>query len=349
MSKSGYNFISRWLHHAALQSKAIAEISFDIENAIIKKKGRSFSDNPVFISGLARSGTTILMRHLYETGHFKSLTYLDMPFVLMPNIWKKMSYRKAPAEYEERAHQDGIMIGFDSPEALEEVFWRVFCGKDYILEDRLQLHRVDDDILEKFKDYVKNILISSDTVTQTRYLSKNNNHVLRLDYLQKIMPGSHIIIPFREPLQHSNSLLNQHINFSKIQQKDSFLLDYMNWLGHFEFGLNQKSFFLDDDTIFREMGNYPKTDINFWLLNWQNYYRYVNDHCTKNTIFFNYDKFCRDPGLELSRLFEKLNIISPPIQPESFQPAVKTIKGFDEGLLEECNSIYKILEIKSDL
>src|ERR1039457_2965158 len=117
MSKSDYNFFSRFIHRVALQSKAIAEISFDIENAIIKKKNRSFTDNHVFISGLARSGTTILMRYLYETGHFKSLTYLDMPFVLMPTIWKRISYRKTSIEYKERAHQDGIMIGFDSPEA----------------------------------------------------------------------------------------------------------------------------------------------------------------------------------------------------------------------------------------
>jgi len=349
MSKSGYNFISRLLHHAALQSKAIAEISFDIENAIIKKKGRFFPGNHVFISGLARSGTTILMRYLYETGYFKSLTYLDMPFILMPNIWKQISYRKASLEYKERAHKDGIMIGFDSPEALEEVFWRVFCGKDYILQDRLQLHRVGDNILEKFRDYVNNILISSDTANQTRYLSKNNNHVLRLGYLQKIMPGSHIIMPFREPLQHSNSLLNQHIHFSKMQKEDKFSLDYMNWLGHFEFGLNQKSFFLGDGAIFREMGNYAKTDINFWLLNWKNYYQYVNQHHIANIIFFNYDKFCVDPASELSMLFNKLNVTSPPVQAEPFKPPVKIIKGFDKKLLEECGAIYKMLEIKSNL
>lgn len=349
MSKSGYNFISRLLHRAALQSKAIAEISFDIENVIIRKKGRYFPDNHVFISGLARSGTTILMRYLYETGHFKSLTYLDMPFVLMPNIWKRMSYRRTSVEYQERAHKDGIMVGFDSPEALEEVFWRVFCGKDYILEDRLQLHPVEDNVLAKFKDYVSNILISGDTADQLRYLSKNNNHVLRLDYLQKIMPRSYVIIPFREPLQHSNSLLNQHIHFSKMQQEDKFSLDYMNWLGHFEFGLNQKSFFLNDEETFREMGNYAKTDINFWLLNWKNYYRYVNEHYTENTIFFNHDRFCQDPALELSRLFNKLNITSPPVQAESFKPPVKIITAFNKNLLAECNAIYEMLEIKSNL
>ena len=65
MSKSGYNAISRVLHWIALQPKAIAEISFDIENTLVNKKDTTFSDNHIFISGLARSGTTILFQYLY--------------------------------------------------------------------------------------------------------------------------------------------------------------------------------------------------------------------------------------------------------------------------------------------
>jgi hypothetical protein len=346
MSKSGYNFIERLTHRLALQSKAVAEISFDIENAAIKGKEKTFPDNHVFISGLARSGTTILLEHLYNTGLFRSLTYRDMPFVLMPNTWKRISHQKEPINFKERAHNDGIMINTDSPEEFEEVFWRVFCGKDYILKDRLQLHMVDGDVLEKFKSYVRNILISMETENQTRYLSKNNNNVLRFNYLQKAFPASHIIIPFRDPLQQSVSLLNQHIHFSKIQQEDKFTLDYMSWLGHFEFGLNQKPFFLDDEETFREMRSYPKTNINFWLLNWKNYYQYVNQRHTTNTIFFNYDKFCNDPSSEIARLFERLNIPSSETHLGPFKPPAKTINGFDKNLLEACIPIYKKLESK---
>jgi len=349
MSKSGYNFIDRFIHRVALQSKAVAEVSFDIEQALTKGKGSSFSDGHVFISGLARSGTTILMQYLYETGQFRSLTYRDMPFVLMPGTWKKIANRTASVENKERAHLDHIMIGIDSPEAFEEVFWRVFCGKQYILKDRLQLHRVGDKVSEKFRDYVNNILLSRDSAEQTRYLSKNNNNVLRFDYLQKIFPGSYVIVPFRDPLQHAISLLNQQVHFSKIQQEDSFSLDYMNWLGHFEFGLNQKSFFLNDEQTFREMGAYPKTDINFWLLNWKNYYQYVRDHHTPNTIFFNYDKFCQSPAAELSGLFRKINVAAANIRFEPFDMQVKTIGGYNKNLLAECEVIYKQLEDRAGL
>jgi hypothetical protein len=38
MSNLEYNSISRFLHRVALQSKVIAEISFDLENSVVKKK-----------------------------------------------------------------------------------------------------------------------------------------------------------------------------------------------------------------------------------------------------------------------------------------------------------------------
>jgi hypothetical protein len=348
MAKSDYSATSRLLHRVALQSKSVAEMSFDIDSILVKEKKIVFSDKHIFISGLARSGTTMLMRYLYDTGFFRSLTYQDMPFVLMPNTWKQMSHKKPATGYKERAHKDGIMVGFDSPEAFEEVFWRVFCGGQYILKDRLKSHTVDNDVLAKFKTYLRNILLSGDRVNQTRYLSKNNNNVLRYQYLQQCLPESQIIVPFREPLQHAVSLLNQHKHFSKLQSNDKFSLDYMNWLGHFEFGLNQKSFYLNDDETFAEMARYDKMDLNFWLVNWKNYYKYVNDQYPENSVFFKYEKFCSDPVGVLTMLFSKLDISVPCSHPEPFNPSYKLVNNFDEALLEECSVIYKQLEIKFD-
>lgn len=348
MSKSDYNFTSRLLHRLALQYKAIAEISFDIENALVKKSAAVLSDNPVFITGLARSGTTMLMRYLYETGLFRSLTYLDMPFVLMPNLWKKIAYKKQSAVYKERAHLDKIMVGFDSPEALEEVFWRTFSAEQYIHHDRLKLYQADNDVLKKFQDYVYNIITSRTAVQQTRYLSKNNNNILRLQQLQNSMPLAQFVVPFREPLQHALSLLNQHLHFSKIHKEDRFSLSYMNWLGHFEFGLNQKPFFLNNEKVFEEMQRYDKTDINYWLLSWKNYYQYISTNAVKNTIFFNYEEFCKNPSVVLPQLFAKLNIVAPGSQFEAFEPTIRAATGFDRNLLEECKVIYDQLLVKND-
>ena len=37
----------------------------------------------------------------------------------------------------------------------------------------------------------------------------------------------------------------------------------MNWLGHFEFGLNQKPFFLGHESVFNEMQRYPQNGHQF--------------------------------------------------------------------------------------
>ena len=73
---------------------------------------------------MARSGSTILLNSIYKTDIFASLTYADMPFVLAPNLWSKISLIRSKSNLilKERAHKDGIKISTSSPEAFEEVF-----------------------------------------------------------------------------------------------------------------------------------------------------------------------------------------------------------------------------------
>jgi hypothetical protein len=346
MSDLGYSFSSRLLHRIALQSKIIAEISFDIENMVFSKKGHQFTENPVFISGLARSGTTMLMRYLHETGEFRSLTYQDMPFVLMPNLWKKLSFRKPAGELKERAHQDGILVSLESPEAFEEVFWRIFTGEQYIYKDRLKLLKTNTEVLDKFRDFVKNALLSSDQPDKLRYLSKNNNNILRLGYLKKSFPEAKIVIPFRDPLQHALSLLNQHIHFSGIQHENKFSLDYMNWLGHFEFGLNQKPFDLNNEKIFSEMEKIPKSELDFWLLSWKNYYGFALENPVDSSLFFCYEEFCKAPSNVLQQLFPLLGVSANTDRIKPFNPSEKKVSGYNESLLKECNILYDQIKVR---
>ena len=78
----------------------------------------------LFITGLARSGSTILLNTLYDTGKFASLKYSDMPFVVCPNIWSKINFNKKNYYKKIRAHNDGVKFSATSPEAFEEVFWK---------------------------------------------------------------------------------------------------------------------------------------------------------------------------------------------------------------------------------
>ena len=150
--KSGYSLGDRLLYRLALNSPLIGRISLEMDQFLIRNKDGKQAQPPVFINGLARAGTTILMRTFYETGDFCSLTYRNMPFVLMPGIWKSLSrpFYQYMAE-KERAQGDGITVNFDSPEAFEEVFWRVFSADEYLLEDRLTPCSPNEEVIGQFR------------------------------------------------------------------------------------------------------------------------------------------------------------------------------------------------------
>jgi hypothetical protein len=110
-SAPDYSFGSRLLHQLALSSGFVAETALDIELSRYSKKCNFSHDQPhVFVAGLARAGTTLLMRILYETGNFCSLTYRDMPFVLAPNTWYELTgTNRREMVARERAHGDGVI------------------------------------------------------------------------------------------------------------------------------------------------------------------------------------------------------------------------------------------------
>ena len=88
---AAYSFLDQLLHRLALQVGPIAEMSFDIDQRMVDADPKEIvGERHVFVSGLARAGTTILMRRFHATGAYRSLTYRDMPFVLAPNLWRKL-------------------------------------------------------------------------------------------------------------------------------------------------------------------------------------------------------------------------------------------------------------------
>ena len=203
---NNYSSLQQMLHRIALSFQPLREAMFDIEASIISTT--STHDKHVFVSGLARSGSTILLNAVYESGEFSSLSYRDMPFILAPNIWSKISPNTKVADSYERAHKDGISISLESPEALEEVFWMTFSQQQAQTK-------------EKFKRYVE---LVAKRYSLSRYLSKNNQNIKRLEFISEIFPNSKILIPFREPLQQAYSLFLQHQRFIEYSKKKSLHL-----------------------------------------------------------------------------------------------------------------------------
>ena len=83
------------------------------------------------MTGLARAGTTSLMNHLATIETFKSLSYANMPLLLAPNTWAKF-YKPKNQELKVRSHNDGIKIGLESNEALEEYFFKAISDDSFI-------------------------------------------------------------------------------------------------------------------------------------------------------------------------------------------------------------------------
>lgn len=289
-----YGFLDRVLHRAALQFSPLAELSFDLDQTINRvDPARIKGAHHVFVSGLARAGTTILMRRIHATGAFCSLTYRNMPFVLAPNIWGRLAVstgRTGPAA--ERAHKDRILVDLDSPESLDEVFWRIFGGSEYITATNLTPHDPGRETTEKYVAYVAAIL-QADPGGRTRYLSKNNNNVLRLGAIRRAFPEAVLLIPFRDPLSHAGSLLRQHGNFVAQQHSNAFVRSYMTWLGHHEFGLDHRPFWFDAAGAERLAARQP-AQLEYWLDLWCQTYAWLERSAPADAVFVCYEDLCRD-------------------------------------------------------
>ena len=246
---------------------------FDIERLLFLDD-TVFDDNHVFVTGLARSGTTSLLNAIYKSNKFASLTYEDMPFILAPNLWKKITPLKKHTIFQERAHGDNIEISSNSPEAFEEVFWKTYTHNSKLQQDL----------------FIKFIALILKKNNKFRYLSKSNQNIARLPLISKIFPYSKILIPFREPLQQSFSLYSQHIRFLKKQNDDIFVLEYMNWIGHYEFGKDYKKNHRTDLYFSDE------NQLNHWLEQWYLTYKLLYKFALKKEMFYliGYESLCNN-------------------------------------------------------
>ncbi|MBT5551179.1 MAG: sulfotransferase [Nitrospina sp.] len=345
MLEINYSFWDQLLHRLVLGSPWVGRISLDLELLLAGGDQQKLGGPPIFICGLARAGTTILMRTFYDTGAFRSLTYRDMPFVLMPTIWKRLSQPFHQYEaLKERSHGDRIQVNFDSPEAFEEVFWKTFCADKYIFKDHLKSHQVNEEVVDQFREFVRQIVSSKDHPNQLRYLSKNNNNVLRLDAIQQAFPDALIIIPFRDPVQQAISLFQQHRQFSAMPEKNRFAHDYMRWLGHHEFGITHKPFrFGENDSVFAT--NYTPDNVNYWLTIWKNTYRNLLKRASPGSLFVCFEDLCRSPRDVLLGLFKLagLSIEECSAGKKIKAPVNREVKNIEAEIKEEALQIYQNL------
>ncbi|MEQ8217982.1 MAG: sulfotransferase [Arenibacter sp.] len=314
---SSYSKSEKILHKLYLSNYFLSKSSLELEEIIFGPKAKNNQIKEyVFITGLARSGTTALMNKIFGSNEYASLQYSNMPILLSPNLWNK----KLNIAAHERAHKDGIIIDGNSPEEFDEYFWKAFM-KDSYIKDGLLPHAVTEDILNKYLTYTSLICLSKQ---KQKYISKNNNNILRLSTLKKIN-NSKIFILFREPISHASSLMKLHRSFSDSQLDDPFVLDYFNYLGHHEFGLNHKPFLLTENFI-KTRTQYTLEDINYWLILWINYYEYVLDNIDDSFMLISFENLVNEPDSVFKYVSKTLQIQPFPNSIKKHKPTIyKTV------------------------
>lgn len=332
---ASYSATDKFLHKLYLSNYAISKSSLEMEEIMFGQKTKHLNiKEHVFVTGLARSGTTAVMNKIFSTGEYASLQYANMPFILSPNLWK----RRLQIESHERAHKDGIIIDGNSPEEFDEYFWKAFLKDSYILDNGLAPHNVSDKVLEKYLTYVKLICLAKG---KAKYISKNNNNVLRLSTLQKIN-NNKIIILFRDPLSHASSLLKLDKNFSQNQKEDPFSLAYFNYLGHHEFGLNHKPFLLTTDfSDYRKQ--FFKESLNYWLGIWLNYYSYILQHKKNDFLFISFEDLIKTPDTIYNFIEGQLDTSTKFTPSKKHNPSVYKSLDCNQELLKKCLNVYKLL------
>jgi hypothetical protein len=292
----------------------------NLESRLLSERLSSIEiEKPLYIAGLARSGTTILLELLARHPHLASHRYRDFPPVLTPWFWNWFVDR-ASAGIEaasERAHGDGIEVTSESPEAFEEVVWMAFFPglHDPAVNSVLTADTANEKFESFYRDHIRKLLLLRGG---QRYLSKANYNLTRLSYLRKLFPDAKFVLPVRDPVWHIASLERQHERFCREHERDERLKRHMSRSGHFEFGLDRRPINSGDTEVTREIvelwskGNEPEG----WALYWKDLYGRVADLLNEDealrraTLLVDYDALCRDPAGVMSRVLAHCELSS---------------------------------------
>lgn len=350
---SDYGFIDRLLHRVAFATWPIQAAMADMEETTFKARLTNISlDRPVFVSGLPRAGTTMVLQLIEKSGEFASYRYRDMPFLLTPMLWRELTKSaRRSVETRERAHGDGVAIGIDSPEAFEEVVWRTFCPKQYgAASIKPWRGAVDPDFKRFFGMQMRKIVAirAEDDPTARRYLSKSNGNIARFASIARMFPDAVILAPYRNPLDHAGSLLRQHLNFLEMHAADPFAREYMAGIGHYDFGMNLKPInfggWLDEAAP-------DFTTLDGWIRYWCAAYGFLVEQTDAPIHFLSYDALCEGDGAELAHLEAILGLSQPGAlrsQAPDIWPSRAAVQpnDIDADLLRRADAIFERLEAR---
>ena len=279
----------------------------ELEHIKIKK--------PIFITGFARSGSSILLNLLYKHTLLTSFTYQDYPFLMTPILWRyflKFSTIKQSTSKVERIHQDRLKVNSFSPESFDEVFWKTFFSHLHHDNNSSLLTQSNrNSAFDLF--YIRSIKKVLFLNSKKRFLCKNNYHFSRFEYLISLFPDARFVFLYRNPITHVGSLIKQHTLLSKIHHKNPATLEQFKYLCHFEFGKCRRVLSLTSPETEKEIyllwnqGKAPQA----WALYWDMIYRYILSLLQKfnqHIFLINYEDMCTHSDFVLTNLYHFLDL-----------------------------------------
>ena len=290
--------IAAWL---ALQLRPMWKMLAMAEAASLKPKLQTITiDRPIYICGLPRCGTTILLQALAL--HNDTATHLerDFPFLQIPYLWSRITQclPKKNIAYE-RVQGDGIMVTTDSPEAFDEVLWDSFIPRLHSPQNPRfpQPGDVFQSFEEGYRNHIRTLLYLRGN---PRYLAKNNNLVFRLPYLMQLFPDARIILLRRKRWKQTESLVRQHGRFMELHRQQQFIALMMKAAAHYEFGPTRHVPALIDHSVMEAVAqawHAGNEHLGYELL-WD--FAYSAPPSTILTI--DYEDLCSDPSAVLQRI-----------------------------------------------
>lgn len=273
-------------------------------------------EQPLWVAGLARSGSTLLLEILAGLPGVVSHTYKDFPPVFTPYAWNSLLQRvNSRAEtVTERAHRDGIVVTPDSPEAMEEPVWVSFFPDAH---DASVSNVIRADADPACADYLRNHIRKLLAVRNGhRYLAKANYQVTRLEYLLQHFPDARFVVPVREPAAHIASLMKQHALFSRGQAANERARRHLRRVGHFEFGLDRTPINCGHGKTTAEILSCWQSgdEVRGWALYWADVYGHVADRLeadpalARASLVVDYTTLCNDPEATLARLYSHCDL-----------------------------------------
>ena len=293
----------------------------DVESRLLRRRLRTRPvDRPIYVTGLARAGTTITLEVLSQHRDVATHRYRDMAQPYLPYVWNRLLDRlPLPApQPADRLHKDGIKVTRDSPEAVEETIWNWFFpqahdeARSAVLDAGTSARRFE----RYYTDHIGKLLLARG---RPRYLAKANYNVTRLAYLARLFPGARFVVVVRDPAAHVASWLKQHDLISRTHDHDPRWVATTRSVGHHEFG-RQHRFINAGDTervrAIRAAWDSGRRAYAFGMY-WASIYGHVLDLVARDpavrdaTVLVRHEDLCAQPHQSIERILQHADLDVP--------------------------------------